>query len=72
MASKPAPKQAPSIATKPAAAEKVRAGIIAPVAIYALSDPETGEIRYIGKANNPRARLRVAKAWGFCPEGQTS
>jgi len=26
--------------------------------IYALKDPDTGEIRYVGKANNPEARLR--------------
>lgn len=25
--------------------------------IYSLSDPETGEIRYIGKANDPKKRL---------------
>ena len=28
------------------------------VAIYALCDPGTGEIRYVGKANDPRARLK--------------
>lgn len=28
------------------------------VYIYALSDPETGEVRYIGKTVNPRKRLR--------------
>lgn len=26
--------------------------------IYALKEPDTGEIRYIGKANNPKNRLR--------------
>jgi len=26
--------------------------------IYSLSDPRTGEVRYIGKANNPKMRLR--------------
>jgi hypothetical protein len=25
--------------------------------IYSLSDPITGEIRYIGKANNPKKRI---------------
>src|ERR1700753_3270619 len=28
------------------------------VEIYALRDPETNEIRYIGKANNSQARLK--------------
>ena len=42
---------------KPAATKKA-AGKAAPVAIYALSDPRTGEVRYIGKANNPCARLK--------------
>lgn len=27
--------------------------------IYTLTDPRTGEIRYIGKANNPQTRFRV-------------
>lgn len=27
-------------------------------AIYALRDPSTGEVRYVGKANNPQARLK--------------
>ena len=61
MASKPAPKKAPPAKTpkaKKPAARKSAAGIGALVAIYALSDPETGEIRYIGKANDPRARLK--------------
>lgn len=26
--------------------------------IYALTDPKTGEVRYIGKANDPEARLK--------------
>jgi len=26
--------------------------------IYALTDPSTGEVRYIGKANDPSARLK--------------
>lgn len=26
--------------------------------IYALSDPRTGEVRYVGKANDPKGRLR--------------
>ena len=61
MASTPAPKKAPPAKTpkaKKPAARKSAAGIGALVAIYALSDPETGEIRYIGKANDPRARLK--------------
>lgn len=28
-----------------------------PAAVYALTDPSTGEVRYIGKANCPAARL---------------
>lgn len=28
------------------------------VYIYALSDPDSGEVRYIGKANNPEKRLK--------------
>lgn len=29
-----------------------------PVAVYALADPRTGDVRYIGKANCPHARLK--------------
>ncbi|MBB3010642.1 GIY-YIG nuclease family protein [Cupriavidus alkaliphilus] len=29
-----------------------------PVSIYVLTCPETGEIRYVGKANDPAARLK--------------
>ena len=58
MASKPAPKKAPPKATKPAARKKA-VGIVTPVAIYALADPATGEIRYIGKANKPEERLKT-------------
>jgi excinuclease UvrABC nuclease subunit len=28
------------------------------VYIYGLQDPETKEVRYIGKANNPKVRYR--------------
>lgn len=52
----PAPRK--NTPKKPATPAKKVEGKAAPVAIYALSDPETGEIRYIGKANNPRARLK--------------
>jgi hypothetical protein len=27
--------------------------------IYTLSDPETGEVRYVGKANNTQTRLKI-------------
>lgn len=53
-----APKKVPTKANKPATAVK-GAGVVAPVAIYALTDPATGEIRYIGKANKPEARLKT-------------
>lgn len=52
---KPEPHKSPT--AKPAAPTKA-AGKAVPVAIYALADPGTGEIRYIGKANDPRARLK--------------
>ena len=59
---KPEPRKSPQ-ATKPAAPKKA-AGIGAPVhgdgsaCIYALCDPVTGEVRYIGKANDPEKRLK--------------
>lgn len=64
---KPAPKKA-TPAKKPVAAKKA-AGKAAPArakvqtkkqqaAIYALCDPRTGEVRYVGKANKPEARLK--------------
>ena len=57
MASNTAPRKAQSKAKKPAPGEK-DAGIGVPAAIYALTDPRTGEIRYIGKANDPAKRLK--------------
>lgn len=53
---KPAPKKA-TPAKKPATAKKV-AGKGVLVAIYELSHPVTLEVRYVGKANNPAARLK--------------
>ncbi|MDH1341897.1 GIY-YIG nuclease family protein [Ectopseudomonas oleovorans] len=44
---KPAPKQTSRSGNAPAM-----------VAIYALCDPGTGEIRYVGKASDPAARLK--------------
>ena len=52
----PAPKKA-TPAKKPVAAKKA-AGKAAPAAIYELSHPVTLEVRYIGKANDPAARLK--------------
>lgn len=43
---------------KPTTAKTSSGSAAALVAIYALCDPGTGEIRYIGKANDPRARLK--------------
>lgn len=64
---KPAPKKA-TPAKKPVAAKKA-AGKAAlarakvqtkkqQAAIYALCDPRIGEVRYVGKANKPEARLK--------------
>lgn len=36
--------------------------IVGSIYIYALKDPDTGDIRYVGKTNNIRARLRNHKS----------
>lgn len=33
--------------------------VVSAVYIYTLSDPRTGDVRYVGKTNNPRKRLHV-------------
>lgn len=35
-----------------------------PVYIYALCEPDTGEIRYVGRSSNPRNRITSHRKWG--------